>query len=138
MSGPLMTAHFVTTSLSATAIEALLQSRSSSSGIGDAWVFPSPRWPQKVLSRNALERWLKKAETIVRLPSLGWHSIRRKFATDLKDVPLKDLCALGGWKDPKTVLTCYQVPDQEGLRESLEARRSPKEAPRNRQANRQS
>ncbi len=125
------------TPLSPAALAALLEARPYSSGIGDAWVFPSPRWPHRVLSRNALDRWLKKAEDSVGLPSLGWHSIRRKFATELKDVPLRDLCALGGWKDPKTVLTCYQVPDQEGMRASLEARRSPKEAARNGQTNRQ-
>ncbi len=34
---------------------------------------------------------------------LGWHSLRRKFATDMKHVPLVDLCYLGGWKDPQTV-----------------------------------
>jgi hypothetical protein len=33
----------------------------------------------------------------------GWHSFRRKFATELKHIPLKDLCDLGGWKDSRTV-----------------------------------
>jgi hypothetical protein len=42
-----------------------------------------------------------------------WHGLRRKFATEMKDLPLKDLCYLGGWKDPKTLLTCYQQPDEE-------------------------
>ena len=32
---------------------------------------------------------------------LGYHSLRRKFATELKGIPLKDLCQLGGWKDPR-------------------------------------
>ena len=34
----------------------------------------------------------------------GWHSLRRKFASDLMDQPLKVLCELGGWKNAKTVL----------------------------------
>ena len=29
----------------------------------------------------------------------GWYSLRRKFASDLMDQPLKVLCELGGWKD---------------------------------------
>ena len=33
----------------------------------------------------------------------GWHSLRRKFASDLMDQPLKVLCELGGWKTAKTV-----------------------------------
>jgi len=54
---------------------------------------------------------------------MGWHSLRRKFATEMKDTPLRDLCELGGWKSPQTVLTCYQQPDQDTMRRSLEARR---------------
>jgi len=30
----------------------------------------------------------------------GYHSLRRQFATELKETPLKDLAYLGGWKDP--------------------------------------
>ncbi len=32
-----------------------------------------------------------------------------------KDVPVKDLMALGGWKDPKTVIQCYQQADHSKL-----------------------
>ena len=53
----------------------------------------------------------------------GWHSLRRKFASDLMDQPLKVLCELGGWKNAKTVLNCYQRPDEGQLRTALEARR---------------
>ena len=37
----------------------------------------------------------------------GWHSCRRKFATELKQTNLKDLCELGwveGAADPADVL----------------------------------
>ena len=57
---------------------------------------------------------------------LGWHALRRKFATELKDAPLRDLCYLGGCKEPTTVLTCYQHPDQETQRNALERRRKVK------------
>ena len=49
----------------------------------------------------------------------GWHSLRRRFASDLMHVPLKTLCELGEWKSPQTVLTCYQHPDQQRLRAAL-------------------
>ncbi|MCY4648689.1 MAG: hypothetical protein OXE73_17625, partial [Gammaproteobacteria bacterium] len=52
----------------------------------------------------------------------GWHSLRRKFASDLMDQPLKVLCDLGGWKTAKTVLQCYQRADEGQLRKALEAR----------------
>lgn len=55
-------------------------------------------------------------------PGRGWHSLRRKFATELKHTPLKDLCALGGWKDPNTILKCYQRPDEGTMRQALASR----------------
>ena len=56
-------------------------------------------------------------------PRRGWHSLRRKFASDLMDQPLKVLCQLGGWKTAKTVLRCYQRADEGQLRKALEDRR---------------
>ncbi len=52
-------------------------------------------------------------------PRIGYHCFRRKFATELKAIPLRDLMALGGWKDPKTVVTCYQHTDIDTLRDAL-------------------
>ncbi len=58
------------------------------------------------------------------LRNAGFHCFRRKFASELKDVPLKDLMALGGWKDPKTVIQCYQQADLGRMRDAL-ANRNP-------------
>jgi integrase len=52
----------------------------------------------------------------------GWHSLRRKFATGLKHVPLKDLSYLGGWKDHQTILACYQRADTETMQAALKSR----------------
>jgi len=52
-------------------------------------------------------------------PGRGWHSLRRKFATELKPVPLVGLAALGGWKSPQTILKCYQKPDEVTLRRAI-------------------
>jgi hypothetical protein len=41
----------------------------------------------------------------------------------MKHAPLKDLCALGGWKSPQTVLTCYQRADAVSMQQALAARR---------------
>jgi hypothetical protein len=30
-------------------------------------------------------------------------------------MPLKDVAQAGGWRDPNTLLLCYQQPDQETL-----------------------
>ena len=50
----------------------------------------------------------------------GWHSLRRKFASDLMNQPLKVLCELGGWKTAQTVLRCYQRANEDQLRQALE------------------
>ena len=52
----------------------------------------------------------------------GWHSLRRQFATELKTIPLPDLAELGGWKDTRTILTCYQRPDAVTMRKALDER----------------
>ena len=69
--------------------------------------------------------WLKaeRLAGLERKKGRGWHSLRRKFASDLMHQPLRVLCELGGWKDVETVLTCYQHPDEGELREALAARK---------------
>ena len=45
-------------------------------------------------------RWLRAEDTagLERVKGRGWHSLRRKFATEMKHTPLRDLSHLGGWK----------------------------------------
>ena len=74
-----------------------------------------------------MTKWWKRAEKLAGLELirwLGWHSLRRRFATDLKQIPLRDLCDLGGWKDPDTVVKCYQTADEEDLRRAISSRTS--------------
>ena len=114
------------TLLTPTATAALDKVRRSDPGIGEAWVFPAPKDPSKPGSRFLYDGWWDRAEQLAGLepvPRLGWHGLRRKFATELKHTPLRDLCHLGGWKNPQTVLTCYQRPDEETMRTALENRK---------------
>ena len=93
-----------------------------SSGIGDAPVLPSPNHPLRFVSPSQPRVWWCRAEQLAgmeRRRGRGWHSLRRKFASDLMDLPLKVLCELGGWKNAQTVLNCYQRPDEEQLRKAL-------------------
>lgn len=51
--------------------------------------------------RERFIKWRSRAEELAKLPQLariGWHSLRRKFTTELKHIPLTDLCELGSWK----------------------------------------
>ncbi len=114
------------TILTQEALAALEKARTERPAIGDAWLLPAPEDPEQPCSRHLMRDWWQRAEELAEVkhePGLGWHALRRKFATELKQVPLKDLCQLGGWKEPQTVLKCYQKPDEATMREALASRR---------------
>ena len=114
------------TPATADALAALEEARSKGLGGADAPVLPAPRNPSKCASSERAHLWWKRAERLAALepkPGRGWHSLRRKFASDLMDQPLKVLCELGGWREAKTVLQCYQRADEAQLRNALENRR---------------
>jgi integrase len=114
------------TPMSPVAGAALRVARGRRPGIGEVWVLPAIRKPDHPCPKGTLDKWFDEAAegAGLQLPARsGWHSLRRKFATELKDVPLRDLCYLGGWKDPKTLLSCYQQPDEEVMRRALLGRR---------------
>ncbi len=108
------------------ALAVLEEARRNNPGIGDAPLLPAPKNPSKCASRWLARDWWEKAQELAGLEpkhGRGWHSLRRKFASDLMDQPLKVLCELGGWKTAQTVLQCYQRADEDQLRKALEHRR---------------
>lgn len=114
------------TILTPEALAALEKARTERPAIGDTWLFPAPGKPAEPCSRHLMRDWWQRAEQLGAIEhevGLGWHALRRKFATELKQVPLKDLCQLGGWKEPQTVLKCYQQADEVTMREALACRR---------------
>ena len=48
-----------------------------------------------------------------------WHPFRRKWATERKEYPVKDVAAAGGWEDIPTALM-YQQPDEATLRQVMD------------------
>ena len=114
------------TPVSAEALAVLEEARRQNPGIGDVPLLPAPKDPSRSVDRSLVRVWWKQAQTLAGLEpkhGRGWHSLRRKFASDLMDQPLKVLCELGGWKTAQTVLQCYQRADEDRLREALEKRR---------------
>ena len=92
----------------------------------DSPVLPAPKDSSRCLDRSRVRVWWDKAQKLAGLEpkrGRGWHSLRRKFASDLMDQPLKVLCQLGGWKTAQTVLQCYQRADEDQLRKALGHRR---------------
>ena len=114
----------------------LQEARMRSPRTGNAPVLPAPNDPSRCLDRSRVRVWWQKAEALAGLQPKrrrGWHSLRRKFASDLMDQPLKVLCELGGWKTPHTILQCYQHADVDRLREALEDRRRACSGPQQRE-----
>ena len=115
-----------TTPLTDDALSVLQQARARAKAIGEAWIFPHGRDASLPLSEHAAGHMWKRLAVRAGLPAgqrLGWHSLRRTFASELKREPLKDLCHLGGWKNPAVLLECYIKPDQATQREALARRR---------------
>ena len=110
------------TPITAMARAVLEEARRHNPGIGDAPVLPAPKDPFACMSRSLARDWWRRVVKYAGLApkrGRGWHSLRRKFASDLMDLPLKVLCELGGWKTAQTVLQCYQRPDEDRLRKAL-------------------
>ena len=114
------------TPMTAEALAVLEEAQRNNPGIGNVPLLPAPKDPSVCMSRFLVRTWWSRAEARAGLEpkrGRGWHSLRRKFASDLMNQPLKVLCELGGWKTAQTVLQCYQRADQEQLRKALEDRR---------------
>jgi integrase len=114
------------TPLTAAAAEALREIQAKRPGIGEAPIFPADKKPGQCVDRFRPTKWWRQAEVEAKLKpkkGRGWHSLRRKFASDFMHQPLKVLCELGGWKSPQTILTCYQQPGEEQMRVALSDRR---------------
>ena len=92
---------------------------------GNSLVLPAPGDTSRCAGRSQARNWWNRAQVLAGLEprrGRGWHSLRRKFASDLMALPLKVLCELGGWKEAQTVLRCYQQADAGQLRKALESR----------------
>lgn len=106
-------------------LAALQRRRKSHPFIGDTWLFAAPRNSMVPVSRHLWRDWWQRGEALAEIahqPGMGWHSLRRKFATEMKETPLKDLCYLGGWKEPQTILKCYQRADTATMKKALASR----------------
>ncbi len=104
--------------LSESARAALDQVLARHPAVGDVPLFPSPKNPLQPWTRwharNLLERAEEKAE-LAPLPGGDWHPYRRKWATERKHLPVKDVAAAGGWKTEDTLVKCYQATDEATL-----------------------
>jgi integrase len=67
------------------------------------WLFPSQVKPAQSVDRSTMDKRLRKAYKRAGLETLKgglWHAWRRKWATERKQMPLKDVAEAGGWREP--------------------------------------
>ena len=77
------------------------------------------------MTRHLAAWWLKEAfrrGQVAKPEGSLWHMFRRVWATERKDLPLKDVAEVGGWRDTSTLLR-YQQPDTETMRSVVEFER---------------
>lgn len=92
--------------------------------VGRALLFPARKDPSAPLSKETAHHWLRLAETragLLRQRQGGWHAFRRAWATARKHMPLQDVMAAGGWRDPGALTRAYQRADAETVRKVMEA-----------------
>ncbi len=91
--------------------------------VGEEWVFKqackvAPWAPAQC------QHFLRRAEQAANVEKLDgglWHAYRRKWATERKDLSLKDVAVAGGWKDVATLLTSYQHADEATMLKVMES-----------------
>ena len=101
------------TPLTAEALAALEEARRQNPGIGDRPVLPAPKDPTACVSRWLVRNWWNRAVARAGLEpkrGRGWHSLRRKFASDLMNQPLKVLCELGAGRRPRRCFSATSAP----------------------------
>lgn len=95
--------------------EAVERARTRNPGIGDAPLFPAPENRQEPIRKDVTDKWLREAEELAELePQEGglWHPYRRKWVTERKHLPDRDVAEAGGWQSLDALRQCYQQADE--------------------------
>jgi hypothetical protein len=66
---------------------------------------------------------LRLAKLLVE-PGTGCLASGRQMANDHEDTPIRDLMDIGGWKSSKTLIECYQRPNQNRMQRAMAAGQS--------------
>jgi len=104
----------------------LQQYRAAHPSIGATLVFPHPRRKRmrgNPVTRHLAAYWLKRAYDLAKVAKPHgslWHVFRRVWATERKHLPPRDVAAAGGWSDIGTLLSVYQQPDEETMRQVVD------------------
>ena len=113
------------------AVDALLAERPV---VGSAPLFPSPKNPEKPVTKDLAVAWFRKAEQApgFDMPPMPagrcFHAYRAKFATETRHLPYKDRMVKAGWRSDETLRRVYEQADAEGILRTITERRELREA----------
>ncbi len=83
-------------------------------GAVSPYVFPAPRHLRTPIDQRLAARWLAWAELEAKVshePHGGWHTLRRKWASERRGHPIEDVAAGGGWSDTQSLRKSYLKAD---------------------------
>lgn len=81
-------------------------------------LFPASRDVAKPTRYERAAEWLREAEEKAGLEPMEdgiWHPLRRKWATERKEMSNLDVAAAGGWSSTRTLEMIYQQPDEDTM-----------------------
>lgn len=76
------------------------------------WVFPAPENATEAVPRETVNKWpsqLFRAAGLTRPKRLGWHGLRRKWASERRGYSIPDLMAAGGWSSAEAMMRYLKV-----------------------------
>ncbi len=88
------------------------EAKQSLGGDGDDPIFGQMHDRKKPLAADGIRKRLLEAEARAGQPKLKrglWHPYRRKWASERRHLPVKDVMEAGGWDDYQTFLNCYTI-----------------------------
>jgi integrase len=80
----------------------------------DRFVFPAPTDPTSAVPKATVDKWARQAYTAAGLEKpdgTGWHSLRRKWASERDGYPIPVLMAAGGWASAEALMRYLKTDD---------------------------
>jgi integrase len=79
------------------------------------WVFPAPKDASRPVPKETVDKWTQQlydAAGLIRPDHAGWHSFRRKWASERKGHPIPDLMVAGGWASAEALMRYLKTDDE--------------------------
>jgi integrase len=82
----------------------------------DRWVFPAPEDASRPVPKVTVDKWIRQLYASAGLEKprgAGWHSLRRKWASERSGYPIPVLMAAGGWASEQALMRYLKTDAEE-------------------------